>query len=112
MTASSTARVKCDRPGRYARQLASHFAQTQRASWDPEAGRGELTFTDPEGTVDMIEGDGVLLIHLQCPPDSLDRLEELVGAQLARSGCDDALEIVWKRPGGVEGSRWVATPDA
>lgn len=107
MTASSTARVKTDRPGRYGKQLASHFSKKLQTSWDAEAGRGHLSFAgDLVGEVDMVVGDGVLLLHLECEADSLDTLERVVGVHLVRFGARDELEVAWRRPGGVEGTRW------
>ncbi len=112
MTASSTARVKTDRPGRYGRQLASHFSAKLQTTWDNESGRGHLTFSDDArggvGEVDMVVGDGVLLLHLECEADALDHLERVVGVHLVRFGARDGLEVSWRRPGGVEGTRWTA----
>ncbi|AGF72089.1 DUF2218 domain-containing protein [Corynebacterium halotolerans] len=109
MTASSTARVKTDRPGRYGKQLASHFSTKLQTSWDAESGRGHLTFAgEAIGEVDMVVGDRVLLLHLECDEDALDRLERVVGVHLVRFGTRDGLEVAWRRRGGDEGTRWTA----
>lgn len=108
MTTSSTARVATDRPGRYAKQLAGHFSAKIETRWDPEEGRGHLSFTreNLRGEVDMIAGDGVLLLQLETAEENLDRLEEVVGKHLVRFGSRDDLVVEWKRPGGADGTVW------
>lgn len=109
MTASSTARVRCDRPGRYARSLANRFAQTAHTEWDSEQGTGHMLFTwGLEGEVDMIAGDGVLLLHLVCPVAEIEQFEAMIGGSLVDIARGTGLEVVWKRTGGQEGTRWTA----
>lgn len=109
MTASSTARVRCDRPGRYARSLANRFAQTAHTEWDREQGTGHMLFTwGLEGEVDMIAGDGVLLLHLVGPAEEIEQFEAMIGGSLVDIARGTGLEVVWKRTGGQEGTRWVA----
>jgi len=38
----STASVATDRPGRYAKQLASHLSRRLTTAWDDDAGRGSI----------------------------------------------------------------------
>lgn len=112
MTTSSTARVSCDRPGRYGKQLASHFSQKLETRWDPEAGRGHLSFGgETPGEVEMIAGDGVLLLQLEAPRAHLEHLENVIGRHLVKFGHRDELKVAWKRPGGVDGTTQVATPE-
>ncbi|QGU04240.1 DUF2218 domain-containing protein [Corynebacterium comes] len=112
MTASSTARVRCDRPGRYARLLVNRFAQTAHTDWDSEQGRAHLAFTrEREGEVDLIAGDGVLLMQLECPAEELDQFEAMIGGGLVEIAAGTGLQVLWKRSGGQEGTRWVADLD-
>lgn len=116
MTASSTARVRCERPGRYARSLASTFASTAHTEWDSGEGRGHLLFTwGHDAEVDMIAGDGILLLHLECAADELVQLEGMIGRGVVdlAQGSDPAepVEVLWKRPGGQEGTRWTSGLD-
>ncbi|AWB82179.1 DUF2218 domain-containing protein [Corynebacterium yudongzhengii] len=105
MTATSTARVACERPARYAKQLASHFAKKIETRFDPEEGRGHLSFSREQvrGEVEMIVGDGVLLLQIDTDDDYLEKVESVVGRHLVRFGTRDRLEVRWARPGGVEG---------
>ena len=109
MTNTSTARVACERPGRYAKQLANHFGRKIETRWDSEERRGYLNFSGDEvstrGGVEMIAGDGVLLLQVETDAESLDTLEEVVGRHLVRFGEKDGLVVEWKRPGGVDGTR-------
>ncbi|HZK32089.1 MAG TPA: DUF2218 domain-containing protein [Corynebacterium sp.] len=111
MTTSSTARVICDRPGRYGKQLASHFAKKLETRWDSETGRGHLSFTgEAPGAVEMIAGDGVLLLQLETSSQYLDHLEAVIGRHLVRFGARDGLAVHWKRPGSAAGTTQVAEP--
>lgn len=113
MTTTSTARVVCVRPGRYAKQLASHFGGKIDTRWDSEEGRGYLAFGGEDvsvtGEVEMIAGDGVLLLQLETDEENVDTLEDVVGRHLVRFGERDGLVVEWKRPGGVEGTRQEST---
>ena len=112
MTASSTARVRCDRPGRYARLLAGRFTHAAHTEWDSGSGRGHMLFTwGHEGEVTMIAGDGVLLLQLECPAEELDQFEAMIGGGLVEIARGTGLEVVWKRTGGQDGTRWVADRD-
>lgn len=107
MTTSTTARVSTARPGRYAKQLASHMSQKLDTRWDADEGRGHISFTgDVTGELEMIAGDGVLLLQLEAAKEQIERLEEVVGRHLVRFGGRDELVVHWKRHGGVEGTVW------
>ena len=119
MTASATARVRCDKPGRYARSLAARFAHAAHTDWDDDLGRGHLMFTwGHDAEVDMIAGDGILLLHLECAADDVNQLEAMVGTgvvELAEGFGAESIEVEWKRAGGEPGTRWVgprSTPAA
>ncbi|MHA2788626.1 DUF2218 domain-containing protein [Corynebacterium sp. S7] len=105
-TFTSTARVKTDRPGRYGKQLASHFGKKISANWDADTNRGHLTFPSPEGqdlpatTCDMIAGDGVLMLSIDGEAGAVERLERVVAVHLIRFGTKDELEVNWARSGG------------
>lgn len=108
MTNSSTARVASDRPARYGKQLASHFSSKLETHWDAEDSRGRLIFSgELSGEVEMIAGDGVLLLQIETEQGNIEQLEKVVGSHLVRFGSRDQLEVTWKRPGGVEGTRQV-----
>lgn len=112
MTASSTARVRCDRPGRYARLLANRFANTAHTEWDGELGRGHMLFTwGYDGEVHMIAGDGVLLLQLECPAGEIEQFEAMIGGGLVEVARGTGMEVAWKRTGGQEGTSWVAVRD-
>lgn len=107
MTTSSTARVSTPRPARYAKQLASHMSRRLDTRWDGDEGRGHISFTgDAAGELEMIAGDGVLLLQLEGPQDQIAQLEEVVGRHLVRFGGRNELVVQWKRHGGVEGTVW------
>ncbi|MGV0438484.1 DUF2218 domain-containing protein [Corynebacterium mastitidis] len=108
---SSTARVSTQRPSRYAKQLAEHFGRRITADWDAQAGRGSLIFDHPEhpvrGEVSLVAGEGVLLMHLECPTrEECEELERVVALHLVRCGARDELWVRWRRAGGAEGSTW------
>ena len=108
MTSSSTARVATDRPGRYGTQLASHFSRKLATEWDSKAGRGHISFQGEvegrTGEIEMIAGEGVLLLQLEAPAEYVDTLEDIIGRHLVRFGAKDELVCSWTRPGGVAGS--------
>lgn len=110
MTASATSRIRSARPGRLAKALTARFANSARTEWDSEAERGSLIFaSDNVGEVDMIVGDGVLLLHIESSPEHRDQLEAIVGTGVVDLGGEENLVVQWKHPGGGDGSRWVAS---
>lgn len=108
MTTSSTARVATDRPGRYGKQLASHFSRKLTTEWDSEEDRGHISFKGEvegrTGEIEMIAGDGVLLLQLEAPEEYIGTLEDIIGRHLVRFGAKDELVCAWTRPGGIAGS--------
>ena len=63
-----------------------------------------------DAEVDMIAGDGVLLLHLECSAEDVNQLEAMVGTgvvEVAEGFGAESIEVQWKRPGGEPGTRWV-----
>ena len=107
MTTSSTARVATDRPGRYGKQLASHFSRKLTTEWDSEEGRGHISFKGEvegrTGEIEMIAGDGVLLLQLEAPEEYIGTLEDIIGRHLVRFGAKDNLRVAFRRGDGTDG---------
>ncbi|MDO5535181.1 MAG: DUF2218 domain-containing protein [Propionibacteriaceae bacterium] len=100
---TSTAAVATERPGRYAKQLASHFGRKIATGWDEETGEGFLEF--PAGRATLAAGDGVLLLAVvAADAEARDRLEGVVGRHLVRFGSKDELVCAWTRTDGTAGS--------
>lgn len=107
---TSTAAVATDRPGRYAKQLASHFRKKIPTTWEDESGEGFLDF--PGGRATLAAGDGVLFVALVCEDaEARDRLESVVGRHLVRFGAKDELVCTWERTDGTTGSEQRNTGD-
>ena len=111
-TATSSATVVTDRPGRYGKQLAAHLGRRVSSSWDDETGAGEITF--PFGRAQLNAQDGALLLFVAGSPNAepdlqgapgLDRLEDVVGRHLVRFGTKDELVVQWQRSDGTAGTR-------
>jgi 1-acyl-sn-glycerol-3-phosphate acyltransferase len=102
MTATSTASVATDRPGRYAKQLVSHMSRKAQGTWNDDAGNGTIAFTNADRT--LAAADGALLLALQADPENLDRMEGVVGSHLVRFGTRDELVVEWVRAGGAAGT--------
>jgi hypothetical protein len=96
----STAAVRTDRPGRYAKQLVSHLSRRAEGEWSDETGTGEIRFTS--GTATLVAGEGVL--DLRIDGDDLDRWEDVVGRHLVRFGTRDELVVSWHRADGTHGT--------
>ncbi len=100
---TSAAAVPTDRPGRYAKQLASHFGRKISTGWDEEAAEGFLEF--PGGRATLAAGDGVLLLGLAAEDaDARERLEGVVGRHLVRFGGKDELVCAWNRTDDTQGT--------
>lgn len=100
---TSTASVATDRPGRYAKQLASHLGRKVAAEWDEQAQEGWVDFGS--GRVTLAAGDGVLLMGLEADDaEARDRLEGVVGRHLVKFGAKDELVCAWVRTDGTPGS--------
>ena len=98
----STATVFTDRPGRYAKQLASHLSRRLTTSWDDETGRGSVLLGN--GRADLTAADGALDIRIDS--DDLDRFEDVIGRHLVRFGTKDELVVQWTRDDGTPGTSY------
>lgn len=104
MTYFSSARVTTDRPGRYGKQLVSHFARKIDAEWDAEAERGNLSFSLAErgvfGEVTLVASEGTLLMHVEAADaENGHTVEKVVAVHLLRFGKKDELEVSWRERG-------------
>jgi hypothetical protein len=88
-----TGTMPTDRPERYAKQLASHWAN-----------RGPVTDEDGDtvmrwatGQVILLRGgDGALEVEISVPDDGdIDRFAQVVKDHLERFGQRDELNVVW-----------------
>lgn len=88
-----TGSMATDRPGRYARQLASHWATR-----GPVTHEGEVTtmrWTTGQVIV-MRSVEGALEIEVSVPDDvDLDRFAQVVKEHLERFGRRAELDVVW-----------------
>lgn len=82
-----------DRPDRYAKQLASHWAAKATVTEDGDS--RTLVMGDGQ-TVVLRPAAGALEIEASVPTDGdLDRWAQVVAAHLTRFGQRDELEVVW-----------------
>ena len=82
-----------DRPERYAKQLASHWAR--RGAVGEEDGATVIRFEDGQ-TVVMWPEPGVLRIRASVPAGGdPDRFAQVVKVHLERFGTRQELEVVW-----------------
>lgn len=98
----STASVATDRPGRYAKQLASHLSRRLTTSWDDASGRGTVELGD--GRADLVATDGALELRIES--NELDRFEDVLGRHLVRFGKKDELVVQWTRDDGTPGTSY------
>ena len=86
-----------DRPERYAKQLAGHWAR--KGSAGEEGGATVIRF-DSGQVVELRAEPGVLRIATSVPEGGdADRFAEVVKAHLERFGQRDELEVVWETAG-------------
>ncbi|WP_257158755.1 DUF2218 domain-containing protein [Corynebacterium cystitidis] len=112
-TLTSTARVRTERPARYAKQLASHFSRKLNTHWDADAARGTIEFPGEgiDGTptqVDLIASDDVLMMTMTAEQARVEECERIVAMHLIRFGAKDNLQVTWTRSGGSEAHYSVA----
>ena len=85
-----------DRPARYAKQLAGHWARKGSAG---EEGDATVIRFDTGQLVVLRPRPDVLLVEASVPGDGdPDRFAEVVKAHLERFGQRDELEVVWEQP--------------
>lgn len=124
MIVSSTARMRTERPARYAKQLTSHLNRKFKTEWDSDAGRGSIVFKgqgndsedpklafDGQGTCTLVEGEGVLLIHLDAPEELVERFESIIGSHLVRFGEKEHLTVRFSRGDDTEGQTFGGQKD-
>jgi hypothetical protein len=98
----STASVATDRPGRYAKQLASHLSRRLTTAWDDGAGRGSIELG--EGRAELTARDGALDLRIES--NDLARFEDVIGRHLVRFGKKDELVVQWTRDDGTPGTSY------
>ena len=83
-----------DRPARYAKQLAGHWAR--KGSAGEEDGATVIRF-DTGQVVVLRPGPDVLRVEASVPDDGdADRFAEVVKVHLERFGTREELEVVWE----------------
>ncbi|HEY8302368.1 MAG TPA: DUF2218 domain-containing protein [Jatrophihabitans sp.] len=106
---TSSASVATDRPGRYAKQLASHLSRRTETGWDETAGRGWVTLGT--GRAELVAADGSLDLSIEADEADLARFEDVLGRHLVRFGTKDELIVQWTRGDGTPGSTYRHDPD-
>ena len=82
-----------DRPGRYAKQLASHWAKRGPAS---EEGGATVLRWEGGQVISMLPQEGSLAVEVSVPDgEDLERFAEVVKVHLERFGQRDELTVVW-----------------
>lgn len=82
-----------DRPGRYAKQLASHWAN--RGPVTDDDGATVMRWTTGQ-VILMRPVDGALKVEVSVPDDAdIDRFAQVVKEHLERFGQRDELNVVW-----------------
>lgn len=102
---ASEAVVATTRPARYGKQLTSHLGRRARAEWDEQAERGTIAFGDAGDHAELTCRPGELGMALSAAPETVERLEDVLGRHLVRFGTRDELVVQWRRADGTAGSR-------
>ena len=88
-----TGQMATDRPERYAKQLASHWAERGPAS--EEDGATVLRWEGGQ-VITMLPQDGTLAVEVSVPEgEDLARFAQVVKVHLERFGQRDELTVVW-----------------
>ncbi len=90
---TATAAVATAAPGRYAKQLASHFGR--RCQIREEADGVRIVFADGECLVRPREDTLDLQVSAPSRPEA-DRLAQVVGSHLERFGQRNELQVSWQ----------------
>jgi uncharacterized protein len=94
---SSTADVTAAKPVAYMRQLCKHFGHKCDASFGDTTGEINFDF----GRCELVAADDVLELRVIAEqPESLERLERVIGSHLERFGRRDGLSVSWAASGG------------
>jgi hypothetical protein len=92
---TATAAVATTTPGRYAKQLASHFGR--RCEVVEEGGGVRIVFGDGHCLVQP--GENTLELRVAAPSQAeADRLTQVVGSHLERFGQRNELQVSWRTP--------------
>jgi hypothetical protein len=94
MTSPLTARadVATDAPARYAKQLVSHLGR--RLTWVTDGNTSTAEIGGATGTV--VVGEGVLTLRAEASdPDTLARVQHVLGSHLERFGQRNELAVTW-----------------
>lgn len=100
----STAHVRTQAPGRYAKQLLSHLGRKAEAETYPsgaaeaaEITGGKLVFADGSGVLQVVPGE--LTLHADADTaDGLAHVQDVLGRHLVRFGARDELVVDWGDP--------------
>ena len=89
---TARADVPTDAPERYAKQLVSHLGR--RVEWTSDGRVSTATIAGGTGIVEV--GDGVLTLRAQSgDPESLERVQDVLGRHLERFGQRNELVVTW-----------------
>ena len=92
----STAVVTTDRPERWRKQLAAHFARKVEV----QEGRDGTLMTLGAGRCRMSDGDGALLLEVRAADEAArDRVADVVGGHLERFAAREGLVVRWQHGG-------------
>jgi hypothetical protein len=91
-TLTSRADVLTDAPERYAKQLVSHLGRRVEFTTDGPTSTAEIA-----GGTGVIEvGEGVITLRAAAEdPETLDRVQDVLGRHLERFGQRNELAVVW-----------------
>jgi uncharacterized protein len=91
-TLTSRADVPTDAPERYAKQLVSHLGHRVEFTTDGPTSTAEIA-----GGTGVIEvGEGVITLRAAASdPETLDRVQDVLGRHLERFGQRNELAVVW-----------------
>jgi hypothetical protein len=93
---TSTAHVPTDAAPRYAKQLIAHLGR--KVPVEDVGGGRRLAFEFGSGVV-RAEADGVVLEATAADPETLARVEDVLGRHLERFGQRNELTVTWRRSG-------------
>ena len=113
MTYTAVAVVETGAAGRYAKQLMSHLGHKATVEPLPSQGESAGKITLSAGTGYVLPGpDSLVLRAMADDPESLLRVQDVLGRHLERFGVRNELSLVWE-PTGEEEADWAgAAPPA
>lgn len=94
MNLTARANLPTDSPERYAKQLVSHLGRKVEFEIDGPTSTSRFEFGTGTGTI--VVGDGVLtLLAEAADPESLARVQDVLGRHLERFGQRNELVVTW-----------------